>query len=196
MDGTVEASGLTALVGRHRAELLAFLKARCGNPAEAEDLLQDLWLKVSGLKVGPIGNPRGYLFRMANNLVLDQVRAKHRAMRRDRAWIDDGGATAATEDRPDPAPAVDELMLLAEEEQVVRRAIADLSPGAQRALRLVRLEGRDQGEAAMILGISRSGVEKHLATAMRQLRKALADCGYFDAATSVGHEHGDTGNGR
>lgn len=187
-DIEVDGSGLTALVGEHRGELRAFLTARCGDPSEAEDLLQELWLKVSVVSGGPIANGRAYLFRTANNLVLDRVRARHRAMRRDRAWLDsEVRCDVAVEDSPDPAPRADEAMLRAEEGALVHRAIAGLPPGARRALELHRFENHGQREVARIMGISRSGVEKHLATAMKQLRRALADCGYFDAAASTGH---------
>jgi RNA polymerase sigma factor (sigma-70 family) len=183
-------AGLAALVSAHRRELRAFLVARCGDPAEAEDLLQELWLKVAGLPSGPIANGRAYLFRAANNLVLDQVRGRHRAMQRDRAWLDDGsGGTTSPEDRPDPAPRADETLMREEEATLVRRAIAALPSAARRALELHRIEGRGQAEVAQIMGISRSGVEKNLATAMRHLRRTLADCGYFGPVASMGQGH-------
>jgi len=184
--GEVGEAGLAALVGIYRADLRAFLTARCGDPGEAEDLLQELWLKASGLAAGPIANGRAYLFRVANNLVLDRVRARHRAMHRDRNWLEDTSGGLAAEDRPDPTLAADEALLRDEEARILREAIAELPPGARRALELHRFENHDQAEVARIMGISRSGVEKHLATAMKHLRRALADCGYFDAAASRG----------
>lgn len=184
-DSEPDEAGLAALVRSHRAELRAFLAARCGDAGEADDLVQELWLKVSGLPSGPVANGRAFLFRAANNLVLDRARARHRAMRRDRRWLDDeAGRDMAVEDRPDPEPSADERLLRDEEAALVRRAIAGLPPGARRALELHRLEGHGQLEVARIMGISRSGVEKHLATAMRHLRSTLADCGYFDTAAS------------
>src|SRR3546814_13775357 len=58
------ANGLVRLLDVHRAELLRFLTARCGSVDDAEEVLQDLWFKVSGLETGPITNRRAYLFRM------------------------------------------------------------------------------------------------------------------------------------
>ena len=180
-EGQAAASGLAAVYAASRAELLRFLSARCGDAAEAEDLLQDLWMKLEGANPGPVANARAYLFRMANNLVLDRRRGQHRAMTRDRAWI--GGGTAI-EERPDPALLADDALARRQEAEILGRAISALPAGAQRALQLYRFEELDQGEVARIMGISRSGVEKHLALAMRQLRAALADCGYFGAAAS------------
>lgn len=184
-----DANGLVRLLDVHRAELLRFLTARCGSADEAEDVMQDMWIKVTGQATGPITNGRAYLFRMANNLVLDRARARHRSMRRERLWLEgegDGFAVQLPEDRNDPAEPVDEAIAREQEAQVLRDAIAGLPEGAQRALRLYRFEEIGQKEIAEIMGISRSGVEKHLALAMKRLREALADCGSFAAAASVG----------
>ena len=186
--GVVNA-GLAALLEAERRSLLRFLAARSGDAGEAEDLLQELWLKASLTAAGPVANGRAYLFRMANNLVLDRARARRRAMRRDREWIGhDEPATGAIELRPDPAPSAEAGLIDAEEAQMVRRAVAALPEGARRALLLYRFEGHGQGEIAAIMGISRSGVEKHLALAMKHLRASLKDCGFFDVAASVSQE--------
>jgi len=176
------------LFTQFRAELLRFLTARCGSQDEAEDLLQELWIKASGQPAGPIANGRAYLYRMANNLVLDQLRSRHRAMARDREWLaSDGGGMIDPEDRPDPSEPADEAIGRRQEADILENAISALPDGAQRALRLYRLEGIPQGEIAKIMGISRSGVEKHLAVAMKHLRNSLADCGLFESVASNQH---------
>lgn len=191
-EGDVEVlnAGLTALLDAERRSLLRFLAARCGDASDAEDLLQELWLKAATMEpTGPIANGRAYLFRMANNLVLDRARARRRAMRRDREWIGpEETAVGVIELRPDPAPGAEAELIEAEEGEMVRRAVNALPEGARRALILYRFEGLGQGEIAAIMGISRSGVEKHLALAMKHLRNSLKDCGFFDAAASVDQE--------
>lgn len=191
-----QSSGLALVLDEQRGPLLQFLAARCGSADEAQDLLQELWIKVNGHPTGPIANPRAYLFRMANNLVLDNVRGRQRAMRREHAWIEtqNGGIVQPPEDRADPSEPADEAIAHKQEAELLRTAIAGLPEGAGRALHLYRFEGLGQSEIAIVMGISRSGVEKHLALAMKRLRAALADCGVFGAAASVsrGAESGDT----
>ncbi len=188
-DPGVVNAGLAALLEAERRGLLRFLTARCGDPSEAEDLLQELWLKAATTLTGPIANGRAYLFRMANNLVLDRARARRRAMLRDRHWIGHHDAVSgAIELRPDPAPGAEAELLEAEEAEQVRRAVEALPDGARRALVLYRFEGHGQADIARLMGISRSGVEKHLALAMKHLRKSLSDCGYFAAAASEEQE--------
>lgn len=184
--------GLAALFAVHKSELLRFLRARCGNAEDAEDLLQELWLKTSASagvrRCGPIANGRAYLFRMANNLALDFRRAGMRSMARDHAWSvnADGPFARVPEERPDNAEPIDDQLVRAQEFAVLRDAIATLPPGARRALQLHRLDGLPQADVADIMGITRSGVEKHLATAMKHLRNKLANCGFLGPATSNG----------
>lgn len=185
-------AGLAALLEGQRFELLRFLAARCGDAAEAEDLLQELWLKAATVPTGPVANGRAYLFRMANNLVLDRARTRRRAMNRDRAWLDLAEpAHGSAELRRDPSPDAEAGLIEAEEADLVRRAVATLPDGARRALLLYRFEGHGQAEIARIMGISRSGVEKHLSMAMKHLRRSLSDCGFFGAVTS--HEQETAG---
>lgn len=193
---TRQASGLALVLEEQRGPLLQFLTARCGSADEAQDLLQELWIKVSAQPTGPIASPRAYLFRMANNLVLDGVRGRQRAMRREHAWIEaqSAGIVQPPEDRADPSDLADEVIVRKQEAEMLRKAIAELPEGAGRALRLYRLEGLGQGDIAEIMGISRSGVEKHLALAMKRLRAALVDCGVFNtvASSARGTESGET----
>lgn len=182
-------SGLAGLFEIHRADLLRFLAARSGDPDNAEDLLQDLWFKASAQPAGPIANGRAYLFRMANNLMLDNLRSKRRSMARDGNWLNqDGFASATVDDRPDMSLPADELFTQKQEAAILQNAIEALPPGARRALSLFRIEEHSQAEVARIMGISQSGVEKHLAVAMKYLRNAIADCGYFEDAASANGE--------
>ncbi|GFM29202.1 RNA polymerase sigma factor [Novosphingobium sp. PY1] len=186
MPQQARASGLARVLEDERGPLLQFLTARCASADDAQDLLQDLWIKVGAQPAGPVANPRAYLFRMANNLVLDRLRGRQRAMRRERNWLEaeSGGVAMSPEDRTDPGEPADEALARKQEAQILRDAIDALPEGAGRALRLYRFEGMGQGEIAEVMGISRSGVEKHLALAMKRLRAALSDCGCFDTATS------------
>jgi RNA polymerase sigma-70 factor (ECF subfamily) len=189
-------SGFYAVFVTERAALTRFLRARCADPADAEDLMQDLWVRIGAKAQGPIGNARAYLFRMANNLVLDAQRARQRAMMRDRGWLTaESEGDLPLDQRPDSAADAETLLARQQEVRLLNDAIDALPQGAGRALRLHRIEGLPHAEVAQIMGISRSGVEKHLAVALRHLRQKLhflvnADCGPKTSAASDNAEPG------
>ena len=66
--------GLKALFLDQRPALTRYLLARGMSPADADDLIQDLYLKLDGYRGGPVGEPRAYLYRMTHNLFLDHRR--------------------------------------------------------------------------------------------------------------------------
>jgi RNA polymerase sigma-70 factor (ECF subfamily) len=169
-DPEMVASGLNAVLLANREALLRFLRAR-GAGEDAEDVLQDLWLKVERLQApGPIADPRAYLFRMADNLMHDRVRANMRRISREQAWNEAGHDPEGQDDRPSA-----ERMLAARQRLLqVERALATLGERTQSIFRRFRLDGVSQGRIAQEEGISLSAVEKHLQRAYRTVA-ALAD---------------------
>ena len=175
---SMSASPITGLIGvleEQRPELRRFLVARTGNESDADDVLNELWIKVSSGRSGPITNPKSYLFRMASNLVLDRLRETRRRERREAQWnAERYDRYASGIEVADATPNAEQWLLDQEEVQRLADAISRLPPGAQQVLRLHKLEGLSHGEVAERLGISKSAVEKHMAVAMTHLRRTLA----------------------
>jgi RNA polymerase sigma-70 factor (ECF subfamily) len=166
---------LEMLFGVLRAELHRFLVARTGDAGEAEDILQDLWIKARQPGTGPILNGRAYLYRMAQNLVIDRRREQQRRMRRQRVWLEGDDDPGSGSEPKDGSLNAEEAMLDREEAARLASAMATLPDGARRAFELHRLDGLSHAEVAERLGISKSGVEKHMAVAMKYLRRAMLD---------------------
>ena len=166
------AAGLTAVLAAHRPQLVRFFTSRTGNAAEAEDVVQDIWLHVARSDSGPVATPLAYLHKIGMNIVLDRVRERQRRVRREQSWSDvaiEQCGGEATDDAPSP-------LAEAEGRQTVRQlaaAIETLPPGAARVFRRHKLDGVSQADLALELDISRSAVEKHMAVALRHLRAAL-----------------------
>lgn len=174
-DGTDE-TGLAGLYRMHRAELLRFLVARTGNAAEAEDVVQEVWFKIADLQTGPIANGKSYLFRIAHNLVLDRVRERKRRHAREQSWSDtEHGPLPPSGEVADGRRNAEQVLEERDEAARLASAIANLPEGARNVLRLHKIDGMSHGEVAAKLGISKSGVEKHMAVAMKHLRKLLED---------------------
>jgi len=61
-----------------RDALIRFLTARTGSPSEAEDIVQDIFLKVQAIDPSEIENPTAFLYRLASNLFVDKLRSARR----------------------------------------------------------------------------------------------------------------------
>lgn len=157
--------GLEAIFMASRPALLRFLKAR-GGGADVEDLLQELWFKVTATATGPIAEPSAYLYRMADNLLLDRRRGDMRRVRRDDQWT--GLTRGAVLDILD-APSAEQALIARERLRIVDRAIDDLGERTATIFRSYRIDGRNQRDIAAATGISLSAVEKHLQKAYRAL---------------------------
>ncbi len=157
------ASGLSAVLIANRGPILRFLRAR-GATEDAEDILQELWLKVDRLEAeGPIADPRAYLFRMADNLMHDRVRASMRRSNREQAWTEAGFDPAGQ----DETPSAERTLVARQRLRRVEMALATLGERTQIIFRRFRLEGITQSRIAQEEGISVSAVEKHLQRAYR-----------------------------
>ncbi len=156
-----------------RANLCRFVAARLRDEAIAEDLVQELWVKVSKAKITEtLDNPVSYLFTMAGRMALDHIRQRQRRVRRDEKWTDEstektgGFATSNEEDG-------ETRLLRGERIARVRAAIDTLPPKARKAFELHRMQGLSHKQVAAELGISVSTVEKHIIRAMRELTQIL-----------------------
>jgi RNA polymerase sigma factor (sigma-70 family) len=166
----MNASGLQAVFLEKRATLLRLLVARLGSREDAEDALQDLWLKLDALADRPIADPAAFLYRMAANQATDRRIAGQRREVRDDAWQ---GLQSADADQPDA-----ERTLIARDRLArVEATITDMPERMRTALRMFRLEERPQRAIADHLGITVSGVEKLLQRAYRQICATDADGG-------------------
>ncbi|MGH8672056.1 MAG: RNA polymerase sigma factor [Burkholderiales bacterium] len=57
--------------------LLAYFRVKLGCSEEATDLAQETWLRLARIaRPESIANPRAYIFRVAENLVIDQLRKR------------------------------------------------------------------------------------------------------------------------
>lgn len=170
----VQPAGLTGTLEARRGDLRRFLIARTGSEADADDLLSELWIKANSVQPGPVSNPGSYLFKMANNLVLDRLRETSRRQRREGDWIaEQRGSHALVEEPADPASSAEKMLIERDEQNRLTEAIDHLPARARRVLRMHKLEGLGHAEIAAQLGISKSAVEKHMALAMAHLRRIL-----------------------
>lgn len=167
-------SGLQASVLKHWKELFRFLTARRAARDEAEDILQDLFVKVRTMESGPVAEPRAYLYKMAANLLFDRRRSAARRSTREMLWTE---AHLGLEKEIDERPTADQSMAAREELAIVADAIGSLPERTADILRRYRIDGEAQRQIADDLDISLSAVEKHLQRAYRVVVEAQTKLG-------------------
>ena len=161
-----DATAFRVLVDRHLAAVIATARRILGDEAEAEDVAQDvmlrLWSAGGTLEVGD-GSVKPWLRRVATNLAIDRFRSRRRVDLHDEV--------------PEVAEAPVQERQLTEREMTGRvgAAIARLPERQRLALTLFHMEGLSQIEVARALGVSDEAVESLLARARRTLKAALQD---------------------
>ena len=75
--------GIAAVFLERRDLVRRLLVAQGSPPDQAEDILQDMWLKIGRARIGPVADPVAYLMRMATNLAADRRVAAHRRSTRE-----------------------------------------------------------------------------------------------------------------
>jgi RNA polymerase sigma-70 factor (ECF subfamily) len=159
---------LTLYVAK-RADLIRFFTTRTSSPSEAEDIVQDIYLKIAQMSPRSIENPAAFLYRLGTNVMLDRVRSRRRSAARDGEYLIGihAGSTGAETEAPAPSPeaTIDAKRRLQELVEAVER----LPPQCRRVFVMHKFEDRSYAEIAAELGVSRSAIEKHMITALKRL---------------------------
>jgi RNA polymerase sigma factor (sigma-70 family) len=134
-----------------------FLAARRATREEAEDLLQDLFVKLETRTIGPVAEPLAYLCRMADNLLVDHRRSSAWRTLREDAWTAFQFGSGV-----DERPTAEQELIARERLEIVSRALGTLPERTLLIFRRFRIQSVSQKEIAAELGISVSAVEKHL----------------------------------
>lgn len=169
MDATEKTmSPLLALCLAKRSDLVRFFTLRTGSSAEAEDVVQDMALKISGMDDSAIENPTAFLYRLGTNVMLDRLRSSRRTLARDDDYhktFSSSGHGEAQADSPSPDAALDARRRLAR----VMESVREMPPQCRRVFLMHKIEGLSYGDIAAALGVSRSAVEKHMMNALKRL---------------------------
>lgn len=150
----------------HENELRAFLRHRTGNAHDADELLQETFLKAlrQGRKFCSVENTRAWLFQVARNTLTDKLRGSHVAVSLPDHDVLDEILQAAPADE---MPPVEDLS------QCLPRVLSELSENDRLAITLCDIEGRPQQELADRLGISLPGAKSRIQRARVRLQEQL-----------------------
>jgi RNA polymerase sigma-70 factor, ECF subfamily len=156
---------LTALHDAHAEALWRYVVSLTHDHAFAEDVVQETlvraWKHPEVLEQQ--GSPRGWLYRVARNLVLDEWRTA----RARNEWPTDEVPERAGRD--ETSRTLDAML--------VNDALGDLTPDHRRVIVLAHLAGRSIAEIAAELDVAPGTVKSRLHYGMRALKLALQERG-------------------
>ncbi len=158
---------------RKRADLLRFFTVRLRSPTAAEDLVQELFLKVRGMSGVEVVNPVALLYKLGSNLMLDRLRQERRAVARDDDWYKSRRLMVGQHDAVDE-PAPEDVLTARRRLAQIVAAVQAMPPRTRLAFELHKLEGRSQAETAKAMGVTVSAIEKLISEAMRRLGETLS----------------------
>jgi RNA polymerase sigma-70 factor (ECF subfamily) len=169
-----DAAAFEALYRRHRGSLYRHLARQCGDPRLAEELYQDVWMRVIAARADyePLARFTTWLYRIAHNRLIDHYR--HHA--RDAAMLYDGDFDFDPDTFPAPAgndPA--DRFVKADLGARLAGALAALPAPQREAFLLAEEGGLTLEEIAAATAAGRETVKSRLRYAVGKLRLSLRD---------------------
>lgn len=169
--GAGDAAAFDVLYARHRGGVFRYLRRHTGNAALAEELYQDVWMKLidARRRYQPQARFTTWLYTIAHNRLMDHFRAA-------------GRVSFATADDPDDDPLDDVPASDPRPEDVIARrqdaqrllAALDALPAAQREAFVLQQEGElSVEEIAQVTGVTRETAKSRLRYALAKLRASL-----------------------
>ncbi len=166
---------LRELTERYGASLERFLQRKLDNPADAAEVAQEAYLRLYRLEYpDQLDNARAFLFQVASNLAIDQLRRRqlhYKYLRAERPDMVEGELPDTLTDTASP-----EKILSAQEKLARIYAAVDALPDkCRQAFLLHRTAGLSYSDIAKELGVSVSSVEKYILQALKHCRIALSE---------------------
>jgi RNA polymerase sigma-70 factor (ECF subfamily) len=164
-----EQDALKGLAGQFGPVLLQFFKRRVRDQSEAEDLTQEVFVRL--LRRGDISalaDLRGYLFETASSVLMDRARKR-------RSHLSDQHVPFDPTVHGNVDFASDHVLIGQETLTRASRALLELPDRARTIFVLRRLEGLRYQDIALRLGISVSLVEKQMALAVAYLTQRMGE---------------------
>lgn len=157
------------IVAQHSERVYRLAYRLTGNPADAEDLTQDVFVRVfRSLDGYTPGTFEGWLHRITTNLFLDSARRKQRI--RFDALSDERAARLTSSAATTPHQQYADRTF----DDDVEQALAQLPPDFRAAVVLCDIEGLGYEEIAEILGAKLGTVRSRIHRGRAMLREALA----------------------
>ena len=149
----------------YNKEVWRFIYYKCGDEAQADDLVQDAFIKLwQNCAKTTITKARSFLYTITNNAFLNEVAHKKVVLKHARS-------TADRVNSESPEHILEQKQF----KDKLEKVIAELPEGQRTAFLLNRIDGKKYAEIAELLNISVKAVEKRMSLALSVLRKEIGN---------------------
>ncbi|RZS35149.1 RNA polymerase sigma-70 factor (ECF subfamily) [Corticibacter populi] len=153
----------------YRAELLIYLSHRLGDAEQAEELVQEMYIRFcQSPSLGGIENVRAYLFGMARHIIADTISARSRSRTESISDME-------LDEYASPYPGPDANAAARQMLEHLAAALDDLPELTRQIFTLNRLYQYSHQEVGDRLGVSSSTVQKHLARALAHVAAQMRE---------------------
>ena len=169
-----DAASFTLLLEKHRAPVVHFLYRMVQNYAIAEELAQEVFLRVFRSRASYEATAKftTWLFRIATHLALNSLRDGKNDRAQER--LDDNSAEGRVREVEDRKASVEQSMVYQIKLDEVRKAIAFLPEKQRAAVLMHKYEEMEYSQIAKVLNCSESAIKSLLFRAYESLRARLA----------------------
>lgn len=166
---------IAKLVAEHGKTLEKFLARKLDSPEDAAELAQEAFIRLHRLEQpGDLDNARAFLFQVASNLAVDQLRRRQlhfRFLRVEKSLAEEGEPPDINAAGASPEQIIDAQERL----RAIRAAIDELPFKVKQAFLLHRQNGLSYSDIAAQMQVSVSSVEKYILQALKHCRQRLSD---------------------
>ena len=171
-----DAESFELLLRRHRAPLVSYLVRMVQDRALAEDLAQDVFLRVyqARERYQPEARFTTWLYRIATNLALNAIRDRRgEAVAAEFVDGEESASTSPLDRVPDSRPTAEQQLADSDRQRLIRQAIGALPEKQRVAVILHKYHEVDYRQIAQVLKVSESAVRSLLFRAYESLRLRL-----------------------
>jgi len=166
-----DADALSQLYDRYNGILKALILRVIHSEAEADDLLQEIFMEIWNQASAQKGKPLGWMVTLARRRAIDGLRKKQAYARAEERLQNE------TEQQPDAwvHNATEDEIVLSDTRVLIRKVISGLPPAQQQAIDLAFFRGMSQREIAAKTNTPLGTVKTRLELGLKKIYDGLKD---------------------
>ena len=165
---------LATMVDEHGTALEKYLSRKLDSPDDAAEVAQEAYLRLHRLEAPQeLDNARAFLFQVATNLAVDQLRRRSlhfRFLKTEKAYSVEG----EPQDLNAATASPDQIIGARQKLRAIYRAVDDMPVKVKQAFLLHRRSGMSYNDIAEEMQVSVSSVEKYILQALKLCRGRLS----------------------